>query len=68
MKTTLYHETTGLAFPVQLSQDGKDQFTVRYGLQTKTDLTYAQAATEYGACIMHALACDGKIDNRERGK
>jgi len=47
---------------------GRGNFSVHYGKQIKDRLTYGQAATEYGACIMHTLACDGKLDNRERGE
>jgi hypothetical protein len=53
---------------VCLLQNGKDSFTVKYGLQVKTGLTYGQAAVEYGACLMHALACDGLLDNRMKGE
>jgi len=53
---------------VGLFQDGIDSFTVVYGKQIKGKLTYGQAATELGACIMHSLACDGKLDNREKGE
>lgn len=38
-------------------------FTVTYGLQRKTMLTYADAARELGECIFHHLACDGMLDN-----
>lgn len=58
--------TLNLAFPVTLSQEDFDSFTVQYGKQVKTGLNYADAASELGACIMHALACDGHLDNRER--
>lgn len=57
-----------LAFPVSLVQTGVDRFTVTYGQQIKRGLNYGQAAAEYGACVMHALACEGKLDNRERGE
>jgi hypothetical protein len=57
-----------LEFPVSLIQTGVDRFTVTYGKQTKSGLDYAQAACEYGACVMHALACAGKLDNHERGR
>jgi hypothetical protein len=60
---TLCHETPGLAFPIQLLQAGPDDFTVIYGKQVRTGLTYARAASEYGEAIFHALACDGKLDN-----
>ena len=53
---------------IALDQQGKDRFRVTYGQQVKAGLTYSQAATELGACIMHALACDGRLDNRARGE
>lgn len=66
--STVNFELTDLAFPIRLEQQGVDQFTVVYGLQVKRDLSYAQAATELGECIMHALACDSRLDNREPGE
>lgn len=68
MKKTTCHEIGDLAFPIRLEQTGVDRFTVTYGKQVKRGLTYNDAALEYGAAIMHALACDGKLDNRERGE
>lgn len=53
---------------VELIQNGKDNFTVRYFKQVTDMLTYSQAATELGSCIMHALACEGKLDNRRKGE
>lgn len=53
---------------VTLQQRGKDNFAVRYGKQVKTELNYSRAAAEFGACLMHQLACDGKLDNRTRGE
>lgn len=64
--STNCHSITDLAFPITLNQDGIDRFTVIYGEQVKSGLTYAEAAAEYGRSIMHALACDGRLDNRER--
>ncbi len=62
----LCHETTIPGqYPVSLTQQGVDSFTVRYGRQEKSDLTYGAAAREYGSCIMHALACNDQLDNRE---
>lgn len=52
------------AFPIHLERQGKDRFTVVYGLQVKKDLDYGEAAMELGSCIMHTLACEGKLDNR----
>lgn len=62
----LCHRTDGLSFPIELRQTGVDRFTVIYGKQRKLDLDYAAAALEYGSCIMHALACEGKLNNSER--
>jgi hypothetical protein len=53
---------------IQLIQVGKDNFTVVYWKQVKDHLNYAKAALELGSCIMHALACDGILDNRMRGE
>lgn len=38
-------------------------FSVQYGKQLDTGLSYAEACTELGAAIMHALACNGRLDN-----
>jgi hypothetical protein len=40
-------------------------FTVTYGSQVKDHLTYAQAARELGSCLMHALSCEGQVDNSQ---
>lgn len=51
---------------IKLTQQGKDKFTVQYGKQVCKGLTYGRAASELGGAIMHALACNDKLDNRER--
>lgn len=56
-----------LAFPVTVDQTGKNRFTVTYGKQVTGGLDYGKAAREFGLCVFHALACDGKLDNSERG-
>jgi hypothetical protein len=53
---------------IELRQRGRNNFTVRYGLQVKSGLDYAQAAAELGACIMHLAACNSTLDNREKGE
>lgn len=53
-------------YPIYLDQRGPDNFTVTYGLQVKRNLDYRSAALELGACIMHALACEDRLDNRTR--
>jgi hypothetical protein len=44
------------------TKSGK-RFTVTYGKQVTRGLTYKQAADELGSSIMHALACNGMVDN-----
>ena len=53
---------------VKLYQRGVDRFTVQYGLQTDQELSYGEACAKLGQAILHALACDGELDNRERGQ
>lgn len=71
---TLFNEADGTGICLEwghacnrviLSQQGSNNFTVTYGKQARAELNYEQAALELGACIMHALACDGKLDNSE---
>lgn len=57
-----------LEWPISLRQKGVDRFTVQYGKQIESDLNYAQAAAKLGQAIMHALTCQGKLDNREIGE
>lgn len=57
-----------LAFRVELRQRGRDNFTVIYGLQVDERLTYGEAAAKLGQAIMHALACESELDNRQRGE
>lgn len=57
-----------LGCPIVLSQRAPDDFTVVYGLQVRDGLTYDDACAELGMAIMHALACNGKVDNREEGE
>lgn len=56
---------SSLAFPVTLEQHegGAKSFRVTYGKQVSDYLSYESAARKLGECIMHALACDGALDN-----
>ncbi len=65
---TCFELTRGFSFPIKLEQRGKDDFRVTYGKQVRDRLCYADAASELGASIMHALACEGNLDNREKGE
>lgn len=53
------------AFPIRIEQSeaGMRLFKVTYGKQVRSQLTYADAAREFGQCMFHALACDGLLDN-----
>lgn len=58
--------TTNLCWDITLRQRKrrkKNSFEVQYGFVINTDLTYEQAAAKLGQCIMHALACENKLDN-----
>ena len=60
-----YKEAPRGSMLIELRQQGRDVFSVRYGLQLKTRLGYSTAARELGECIMHAAACDGLLDNSD---
>lgn len=51
--------------PIVLSQAGPDDFRVTYGQQVKASLTYRLACYELGAALLHALSCEGMVDNRD---
>lgn len=61
----LCFELPDAAYPIKLEQheDTRKLFRVTYGKQVKDRLCYGDAATELGACIMHALACESRLDN-----
>ncbi len=53
-------------FGIALMQHPKRKhgsFSVQYGRQLDHDLTYAEACAKLGQAIMHAAACDDKLDN-----
>jgi len=54
--------------PIKLEQNGIDNFTVTYGKQSDANLTYGKAAAKLGQAMMHWLACEGRLDNREKGQ
>lgn len=58
--------TTIAGFDIVLLQhpnrtNGPSYFDVQYGQSQQGPFLYAQAASCLGECIMHALACDGKV-------
>lgn len=48
---------------VDQQESKKRLFTVTYGLQQKSGLTYSQACTEIGAVILHHQCCEGIASN-----
>lgn len=54
--------STQIPFGISLYQKGHKNFTVVYGQEVKTDLSYGEAAREFGLSILHALNCEGKLD------
>ena len=65
MKLCFQTEVAG--YPVTLHQSGRDAFRVTYGLQIRDGLTYGQAANELGMCLLHGLACEGKVKGKVKG-
>jgi hypothetical protein len=57
-------DTTIASYLIELSQQGVDRFTVMYGQQIDNRLTYRDACAKLGEAILHALACEGKVENR----
>lgn len=58
---TIVFETEIAGFKIRLWKFRPDSFGVEYGAQLNISLDYGQAAKELGECIMHALACEGKV-------
>jgi hypothetical protein len=48
---------------VTLQQAKANRFLVRYGKQVKAGLSYSEAATEFGACLMHQECCNGSMES-----
>ena len=63
MKEVFKIEIAG--YDIVLLQNDCDNFTVQYGAEIESNLDYSQAAKSIGFCIMHALSCDGKINDEE---
>jgi hypothetical protein len=61
MKKIFETEVGGLK--IRMFQDAGMTYAVAYGSQLKQTLTDVEAAHEFGECLMHALQCDGKLDN-----
>lgn len=67
---TVFEIVRGYGWPIKLErtkrsedrEDPSDRFCLTYGKQVTCGLTYTQAAQELGAAIMHACACEGKLD------
>lgn len=58
--------TTSICWDITLRQDARrkhNSFEVQYGVEVWPLLTYEQAAAKLGQVIMHALACEGNVDN-----
>jgi hypothetical protein len=63
MMAKIVAEHTDLNFPILVIQNGIEDFTVRYGVEVKSDLDYEDACAEYGRALFHAYCGAGKIDN-----
>ena len=54
---------TAIGAPIIVRQAASRSFSVQYGKQLTSDLSYEEAAKELGYCIFHALACESKIED-----
>lgn len=52
-------------YEINLLKNTKYDYIVQYGRQQYAPKYYAEAAEELGRCIMHALACEGKLNEEE---
>jgi len=63
---TCRHETiAGFEIKIEQHEDHHALFRVTYGAHVRHDLTYTEAAKEYGFCVFHALAREGELNNEE---
>lgn len=63
MRTKVCYQHVIAGYTIKLEQLGLDNFRVTYGQQERALLGYDHAAKELGEAIMHALACEGKLEN-----
>ena len=56
-------EIAGFAIRLAKHKLRKDTYSVQYGTHITKDVRGSHAAHELGNCIMHALQCEGKLDD-----
>ena len=61
-KPKVVYEVTDLDCHVRLIKVARDNFTVVYGTEHKTNLSYVKAAYEFGAAVLHSAQCAGRLD------
>ena len=61
--TVVFEITDTGYYPITVRQAADRTFSVQYGKQLKTNLSYEEAARELGYCIFHGLACESKIED-----
>ena len=63
MKEKIVYSVEIAGYQLLLVNAYKHGFYVVYGVQIKSGLSLLEAAHEFGECMIHALALDGKLDN-----
>ena len=55
------------AYAVTLWQSKRNpaNYAVTYGSDATSDMTYSEASTEYGSCVMHMAVCEGLMEAEE---
>jgi len=61
MNKTCFVYEPECGFPIYLTQQDVDVFTVAYGKEVTAGLSYNEAAVKLGAAIMHSAACAGAL-------
>jgi hypothetical protein len=64
VKTCFEVDIDGAAnIKLEQREDKHGRFRVTYGQHVVDGLPYIGAATEFGLCVFHALACESRLDN-----
>lgn len=58
---SIVFETDSVGYPIIVRQAANRTFSVQYGKQLSSGLSYTEAAKELGFCIFHGLACESKL-------
>jgi hypothetical protein len=61
MKLCKEETIAGFTIKIEQHEDKRLLFRITYGAHVVDNLTYLEAAQEYGQCVFHALACESLL-------